>query len=308
MELNILKECITNKSLTDDFFIFKINLGKDDGSDFLANQYVKEISNLLSCTKIEYIDSLDSFVSPYNNMFNINPEGDNSLKVYKCDSLDIIDTKLNFSHKLIIITGKISDDARSTYSYNIVEMPKLESWMVKDYAIAYGKGIDKEDIEYLCTVCDYNIYRIANELDKLKNFGLGQRKYFFKQMRSEGAFDDLTQFNIFNFTNALQARDLKSIKDILSSTLDIEPISLLSILYQNFRKMIMVWLDNNPTQESTGLKSNQIWAIRNIPRNYNKDQLIKIFKFLTSLDSELKQGNLPNNYLTDYIICKILSI
>ena len=127
MELNVLKEYITNKSLIDDFFIFKINLGKDDGSDFLANQYVKEISNLLSCTKIEYIDRLDSFISPYNNMFNINPEDDNNLKVYRCDNLDVVDTKLNFSHKLIIITGKISDEARSTYSYNIIEMPKLES-------------------------------------------------------------------------------------------------------------------------------------------------------------------------------------
>lgn len=302
MELKYLKDSLADNTLTEDFFIFHIS-DKDDGSNLLAKQYYKEISKLFNCN-IELIDSLDSFLSPYQDLFST---PNNNLKIYKCDSLDISDPKLNFAHRLIIITPKLRDDAKSTYSYNIVEMPKVESWMVKDYAKVYGAGIEEKDLDYICEACSYNIYRVASELDKLKNCGLGQRKTLFKQMIREGAFEDLTQFNIFNFTNALQARDIESLKNLLGSSLEIEPMSLISLLYQNFRKMISVWLDQNPTPESTGLKSNQIWAIRNIPRNYNRQQLINIFKFLTSLDSELKQGNLPNEVLTDYIVCKIIS-
>lgn len=302
MELKYLKDSLADNTLTEDFFIFHIS-DKDDGSNLLAKQYYKEISKLFNCD-IELIDSLDSFLSPYQDLFNT---PNNNLKIYKCDSLDVSDPKLNFAHKLIIITPKLSDDTKSAYSYNIVEMPKVESWMVKDYAKVYGAGIEEKDLDYMCEACSYNIYRVASELDKLKNCGLGQRKILFKQMIREGAFEDLTQFNIFNFTNALQSRDIESLKNLLKSSLEIEPMSLISLLYQNFRKMISVWLDQSPTPESTGLKSNQIWAIRNIPRNYNRQQLIDAFKFLTSLDSELKQGNLPNEVLTDYIVCKVLS-
>ena len=127
-------------------------------------------------------------------------------------------------------------------------------------------------------------------------------------MIQEGAFSDLTKYNIFNLTNAIQARDLNEISRILSSKMEIDPLALTSLLYQNFRKMIVVWFDKNPTPDSTGLKSNQIWAIRNLPRYYNKDQLIQIFKFLTTLDLKLKKGELPKiEDLTSYIVGKILT-
>lgn len=303
MELNILKENLKSKTLTDDFFIFLVD---EKDNLFLTNQYVQEISKILGNKEIEYIDSLEHVLNPYNNLFDVPKD---TLKVYKCPLFDVIDTRLNFTHNLIIIANKISDEAKSTYSYNIINMPKLENWMIRDYAITYGSGIEENDIDYLCNVCNYDIYRIANELDKMNGFGIGQRKYFFKQMKEEGAFDDLTSYNMFNLTNAIQAKDILAISNILKSNMEIDAIALISLLYQGFRKMIMVFLDKNPTPESTGLKSNQIWAIRNIPRNYTKEQLIQIFKFLSSLDIALKQGNLPNdnNQLSEYIIMKILS-
>ena len=176
MELNILKESIKSKSLTDDFFIFLVD---EKDNLFLTNQYIQEIAKLLGDKELEYIDSLDYILNPYNDLFSIDTNiMDKNLKIYKCSLLDIVDTKLNFTHNLIIIANKISEEARSIYSYNIVNMPKLENWMIKDYAIAYGNGIEENDIDYLCNACNYDIYRIANELDKMKDFGMGQRKYF----------------------------------------------------------------------------------------------------------------------------------
>lgn len=299
----MLKENISSKSLTDDFFIFLVD---EKDNLFLTMQYVQEISKILD-KEIEYIDNLDSILNPYKDLFGNTEDKSNKLKICKCKELNISNTKLNFIHDLIIITNSISEDARVNYNYNIVNVPKLENWMIKDYALIRGKGVDQDRLEFLCDACNYDIYRIENELKKLDGFGEGQKKFIFKQMMDEGSLDDLTFYNMFSLSNAIQARDLQTIDSILGSSMEIDVMALISLLYQGFRKMIMVWLDKNPTPDSTGLKSNQIWAIRNLPRNYNKDQLIKIFKFLSSLDSKLKQGNLPNNNLIDYIIVKILS-
>lgn len=303
MDLKMLKENISSKSLTDDFFIFLVD---EKDNLFLTMQYVQEISKILD-KEIEYIDNLDSILNPYKDLFGNTEDKSNKLKICKCKELNISNTKLNFIHDLIIITNNISEDARVNYNYNIVNVPKLENWMIKDYALIRGKGVDQDRLEFLCDACNYDIYRIENELKKLDGFGEGQKKFIFKQMMDEGSLDDLTFYNMFSLSNAIQARDLQTIDSILGSSMEIDVMALISLLYQGFRKMIMVWLDKNPTPDSTGLKNNQIWAIRNLPRNYNKDQLIKIFKFLSSLDSKLKQGNLPNNNLIDYIIVKILS-
>ena len=302
MELQQLKEDINNNSLRDSFFIFK-------GDKFLADQYSKRIAQILNL-EICYIDNIDSYLTPQMPLFSDNSEEiiNNKLNICICSELTITSSKLNFAKNLIIVVDKISEESQKAYSYNVVEMPKIESWMVKDYAYAIGEGIDANDLDLFLEMCNYDIYRVYNELDKLKSFGKTQRKYLFKQMLNEGAFNDLSQYNIFSLTNAIQSRDLDSINKILSSKMEIEPLALISLLYQNFRKMLVVWFDKNPTPDSTGLKSNQIWAIRNLPRNYTREQLIQIFKFLTSLDLSLKQGNLPNmENLTNYIIGKILS-
>ena len=303
MELKTLKEDIKNNSLRDSFFIFT-------GDNFLIYQYTEAISKLLNL-KINYIESLDFYLTPQISLFSNNDDDNDSnnvLNIYKCSELTVTSNKLNYVKNLIIITDKISEESKKEYSYNIVEMPKIENWMVKDYAYILGEGIEISDLDLFVEMCNYDIYRVFSELSKLSDFGKTQRKFLFKQMIAEGAFSDLTKYNIFSLTNAIQARDIKEIGNILSSKMEIEPLALVSLLYQNFKKLILVWFDKNPTPDSTGLKSNQIWAIRNLPKNYSKDQLINIFKFLTTIDLKLKKGELLNmEDLTSYVIGKILS-
>lgn len=306
MDLKKLKNDISQNVIEDNFFIF---LCEDESSHFLANQYTNSIARIIN-KEIAYINDVECYTNPHKNLFllNNNENLNKNLNVYICDSFINSSNKLKFAQNLIIITDKINDEISQIFNYNLVKFPKLENWMIQDYSYIKGEGIDKEDLDYLCQACSYNIYRIENELDKLKDFGKTQRKYLFKQMIKEGAFKDLSTYNMFALTNALQSKNMEEISKILSSGIEINPLTLISLLCQNIRKMLVVWFNKAPTPESTGLKSNQIWAIKNLPRNYDKKQLIDIFKFLTSLDKELKQGNLPNiENLTDYVIGKILS-
>ena len=303
MILSQLKSDIEEGKLKDSFFLFLCK----DKNHFIAEQYSKEISNILN-KKISYINNIDSYITPQISLFSEDPI-EELLNIYVCDEFTLANDRLKFAKNLIIITDKISPEVNKLLEYNIVEFPKLENWMIQDYAYVKGEGINKEDIDLFLEMCGYNIYRVENELNKLVNFGNTQRKYLFKQMIQEGAFSDLTNYSIFHLTNAIQIKDIDTINKILSSSIEIEPLALISLLYQNFKKILLVWFDRNPTPENTGLKSNQIWAIRNLPKNYNKNQLVKIFKFLTSLDLELKKGNLPgmDKDLISYIIGKILT-
>ena len=174
MELQLLKEDINNNNLKDSFYIFT-------GDKFLIDQYCKEIAKILNLN-ICYIDNIDSYLTPQISLFSSEDENNsnNSLNIFKCESFSIINNKLNFVKNLIIVADKISEDAYKEYSYNIVEMPKIENWMVKDYAYVLGEGIESSDLDLFVEMCNYDIYRVFNELDKLKNFSKTQRKFLFK--------------------------------------------------------------------------------------------------------------------------------
>lgn len=292
MELKSLKQSIKDNSLKEKFFIFIYN--KDT---FLVEQYYKSIFK-----DISYVDDLNDMLYD-NNIFE-----ESSNYIYKCEELKELNSSLIFKN-LIIITKKVSKEIKNNYFRYIVEFPDLEKWQIEDYAYTLGEGIDKELLKKFIINCNYNIYRIDNELQKLKGFNKDYLNNLFKKMEEEGAFEDISSYNIFDLTNALQSKDYGKLRDLFYKLpfLEIESPLLTITLYQGFKNIIKVWLDKYPTPESTGLKSNQIWAIKNIPHNYSKEQLVKIFKFLTSLDYELKAGNLPNpRDLVDYIILKVL--
>lgn len=308
MELKDLKQSLLDKTFVSKFFIFI----DEKNDNFLANQYYIEIAKLQEL-EIEYIQDINAFL--YRNKQIFNNDSNNNMRklhIYNLfEEFTLINDELKYIDNLIIVAPTISKEAKEIWKDNLIIFPQLEAWQVEDYAKMIGEGVEEKDIKYITQVCNYNIFRIKNELDKINILPKGQRKYIVKDMINEGAFGDLSTYNLFNLTNAIQTKNKDELRKILSQmdNLNIEPMPFIYTLYQNFRKMLMVWYNPNPTLENTGgLKGNQIWAIKNLPRNYTKEQIIEIFKFLTTLDCELKKGNLPNKQLVKYIIAKIICI
>ena len=120
----------------------------------------------------------------------------------------------------------------------------------------------------------------------------------------------ITYNNIFIFTNAIASKDYNMLKSIYKEIerADITDFYLLTVLLKNFRNIIMVQLNSNPTPETTGLDSKQMYAIKRIPRVYSPDQLVKIFDFLCDIDRQVKEGELPSQLVVDYLTVKILSM
>ena len=190
----------------------------------------------------------------------------------------------------------------------IVNVPKLETWQIKDYCFLNYPGFEDTQLEWLINSCKGSIYKTLIELDKLKTFPPATRKTLFEELKRNQQFNDVEAYQIFDLINAIQAKDLIKISNILDSNLEFNAIGLSTLLYNNFKKLIKVWLNKQPTEMNTGLKNNQIWAINKLTRTFTKEQLIKIFELLTSIDYRIKSGELSETILTDYIITQILTI
>lgn len=277
-------------------------------NNYVAYQWAREIARIHN-KSISYLDSLEGIVSASIDIFGTQTIDDGE-RIFRCDNFDITSDKLKFEKNLIIITNKIFKESEGVFKDNICVLPKLEEWHIKDYVYSLCDGIDEKELEWFVNVCNSDIYRISNEIDKICLFSPNERKYLFEDMKYQGAFSDLSTFNVFNITNAVTNRDYNALLNALREikNFDAEPLGVVTLLYQGFRKLILVWLASNPTPENTGLKSNVIYAINKSPRTFTKKQLLDAYQFLNSIDKLLKTGQLCDmNKLIDYIICKVLT-
>ena len=304
MTIEALKAEIESGYIKDDFIIIKRN-----GSDFLTTQYVDNIIRVLNKPPV-YIESIDDIIYDSFSFFS-DEEEDVNIRILDIDKFDIPMEKLCGIKSLIIITNKFADkEIESQLSNRILTMPKLEEWQVTDYVYSLLDGVDKSDLDWLLSILHNNLYRLDQEIGKLSLFTPGERKYLFKEMRNDGTFNDLSTYNIFNFSNAITHKDINSLKNVYKeiSRIDISDFGLLAILLKGFRNILMVQLNPNPTTENTGIESKQLYAIKKIPKVYSPEQIINIFMFLSDIDRQVKSGELPTDILVDYMTVKILSL
>ncbi len=306
MTIQELKKQIENGSSIHDLIIFK-----NVEYDFISNQYIKAIAKL-NHQEIEYIDSLDPFIHTSTSLFEEEAADINeNLRVFRTDEFIYDNPRLLGIKDLIIVTSKISSKSiEKLFERSIVIVPKLETWQIKDYAYSVAEGVNTKDLDWLLELCGKNINRLSQELDKLSLFTVGERKYFFEELIRDGAVDDLSAYGIFNFTTAIIHKDYDTLIRIYNEIdrVDINEFGLLKILLQNFKNLVMVQLQANPTPDNTGLESKQLWAIKKIPKVYSPEQLVNIFSFLSDIDRQVKNGELPTDIMIDYMTIKILSM
>lgn len=302
MDIKELKLSIMNKTVQNSFMIFKYV-----DNDFLPLQYLHEIRNILKCD-IQFIDRIQDTLS--TSSFFFEDTLSDVLNVFICDVFDVAITQLKDKTDLIVITKKVSDECSSLFKDYIIEFPKLEEWQLKDYAYSLAPGVSEKELDSLIKICNKNIYRLDKELKKIKIFTESEQKYTFKKFVEDGIFDDLSDHNIFDFCSAILKKDIPSLTRLYAeiSKIDVEPLGLVKLLYDNLRTIISIQLDPNATAESVGIASNRFWAIKkNNCGYYTKDQLLMMFYMITDIDRKLKSGEITTDIMIDYIVCHMLS-
>ena len=138
-----------------------------------------------------------------------------------------------------------------------------------------------------------------------------QQMVVYEQMLDEGQFSDHTSLNIWDLTNSIIKRDKKVVVEALKviDHMDVEPLGLVTTLYRGFKNVIDVQLNPKATAESTGMSSKQFYAVSKYNCNkYTKEELVKIFKLLTSIEYEFKFKSLEIDDIIDYVIVNIMGV
>lgn len=277
MTINELKNQIEKGILSDDGLVFHY-----DDSRFLVDQYISEISKLKN-RPVVYYDSIP--VS--NSVFGDVDDGNLSIVITESPSIPPINT-------IVVSKNKIDSS---------IEFPKLEPWQLKDYVFTTCSGADSDVLERFLKVYT-DPYKLQNELDKINIFDSSERSFFVKKCISENLFDGLSSVGFFDFSNAIQTRNQSDVGNMYQSV-DKDPLGFAGLLLKQFRSMVNVYLQDNPTEQSTGLKDKQIWAIKRVCKNYTKQQVLDRFKFLSEMDLKLKSGEITSDIMFDYILVKM---
>ena len=296
MELKELKEKILNKSNIQFPLVFI-----SSNNDFLLDEYLYGISKNLAL-KLHYISSIGELNDITSSMFY----NDDLLFVYKPEKDVIVKEEDVRNNKIIIIYEKLPKENK----IDSVEFCKLENWMIEDYASTLLPGLTKQETDWICKICKYNIERVSLECQKLSIFDKNKQSEIFKEINDSNGYCDLNDLNIFNLTNAIVKKDILTIKNVIKDidNIDIEGTGLVTIMLKQFLNIIKIQMGKNISAEKLGMNERQFRAIQYNCNKYSNNELINNYKFLNEIDYKLKSGILEtsNKELVQYILNKIL--
>lgn len=280
MTIEELKNLIETKNVPSEMLVFVCKKDR-----FLSEQYIREIGKVRNLT-IQYTDSVQE-----SGLFGVVNDGNLYVVFCKEFSGEPVDN-------YIIVCEK-------TDYKDAVVFPELEKWQVEDYVNTVCDGASKEVLSKL--VNNKDLFSLESDVEKICIFDKVVRKSLSEEFLSQNAFSSICSVDAFDFIKAVQNRDMKAISGMYWKY-ERDPMSFVGLMCNQFRNMVNVGLQKNPTEANTGLKSNQIYAIIKVCEKYSKEQIYKIFRFLYSVDEKLKTGKLPSDGLFDYLLVKVLSL
>lgn len=294
MDLKYLKICIeNNKPIT-----FPLVFIDKNQNNILIPQYIEAISKNLNLD-LRYMNYSD-LLSEYNSILGIDQGFLNIIREDElCASYEDIE---NMSNTIFICIK--ADNIK-----DVISIPEIKEWQLKDYIYSTLPYLENKNKDKLFYLLKDNSFRLLQETDKLKLFQNTYQNSLFNQMIEDNQFSDISSYTIYSFTDALIIRDLNKLKDILMEikNIDINPVGLVTVLYNNIKNIINIQLGKNPTAESLGLKPKQFIALKYRINKYSNSALLNIFKLLTEVDFKLKTGKLPVDLIIDYLYLHILN-
>ena len=311
MKIEDLKKALTQGNIPETLIVFKC-----PNDTFVAKQYVQEMARILEYD-IQY-DDLESVESHRNSPFYMElPE----LVVITCDKLDFIKNYSILNH-VVIITKEVSDMINSAY---VVSVPELEDWMIKDYICSNFPSLEKEDSEFLQKVLT-DINRADLEVQRYSAFSEVECATAVSKAIRDGLYDDLIDFALTDLGNAIKARDISKVIEILKHNpvkTDKDLLSLVGLLRSGFKSVWSIRLSSGIMHKlkvgafvtdldgaAIGMEGKKIYAISKSAgfTAYPTQKLTQILMFLNSFNKNLITGKLPDSLedKMNYILINIL--
>lgn len=273
--------------------------------------YLEEIENRLA-VKRTYADTL---VDAYNKASSKSLLSTaKKLIIVKDDKSGLSDNKIitslkHSSNYVVVILNSI--DKRSSFIKDhggvVVSFDKLASDILIG-ALKQKSAVKDDYLKWLVEVCDRDYGRCLQELDKVVLFPQDKHNEMFEKFARSGIIYCQIPDCVFDFSNAVMKRDIKrsySLWEDLKRRGD-SPIQVFSILYNNFRNLMLVQLNPNPTKENTGLEEKQINGVKWNKGKYSDKELVDTVLLIGELDSMIKQGTITEAVSMEYFLARVM--
>ena len=286
MKIEELKRSIENKTIDNSPLVL---VYKDTGR-IICEQYINEIS-VIRGLEINYLDE-----EPDMSFVNLFGEDKASLNIIFTDNYSGVPQQ-----NYIIC-------CHNTSYNNAVNIPELEDWQILDYAKGVLPGVKEESVDWLCNICT-DKHRLMQEIDKIKIFDKTSQDFVFNALINSDGFGDLTNHNIFNLSNSIQKKDIKTLMEIMLKieNIDVNPIGLNNLLFNNFRDIMAIKTSPNTPPQTLGIQPKKYNALRYYVNYFTVTQLSHILRLLVNTDQAIKSGDISVDMLTDYIITHIFA-
>lgn len=301
MDVKKLKENILNNSLSDDFLILLC-----EENFFVADQYVSKICQNKHCQE-NYVEEL---VNQDNSSLSLVFDFSNNINILKTELFNLFYNDYSQFKNNIVICNKIDKKIEPQLAEFIVKIPKLVDWQIKDFMKLNCKYLEEDEINWLFDVTSGDIYRIENELDKIKVYSNDKQREILNELKYDES-TDLYKISTFALSEAILKRNTLVISDYLQhiNVADIDPFSLVGLLVSNYKKILFINFNSGLTAEQLKMTPKQINAIKYYYKNISESNVVNSLKFLTNLDKQIKLGNLDmsKKELIEFIICSLLN-
>jgi len=292
MTLIELKKAIESRVVTDDFIIFLCS-----ENSFIADQYVDaicEINNLVRTA----IHTLQDQMSALSLVISTQDE----LKVLKVDTFDEALVDYSKLKNTVVICNKLDKKIKALVEDYIVEVPKLTDWQIKSYMRLVCPVLNEEEINWLFMATNGDIYRILNEIDKIKLFPSNEQHAVLNELRfSQNS--DLYTVDIFTLTDAIIRSNRPVIFEFLKhGAANFEFMQLVGAVLQKVKNIILVTQNSGKTASEIGIKDGYMYRLRKEWQGFPADRLVYLLNFLSGIDLKLKTGKLDTTKQIDYLI------
>lgn len=280
MNIQTLKQEILERTLNDDLIIFVC-----PENNFLAESYINEICEFKNLTKrylttlVETTESALSLVLDYSADMNI----------IKTDTFSELADDYSEFKNCVVFCKKIDKVILEKVKDFVVEIPKLTDWQVKDYIKVNCPALSEQDLNWLYEAAGKNIYKIDNELSKIKLISPDEQSKKLKDVCSELFIHK----QVFDLVDALVKNDVNTALDFIKHANDydnLDPIGLTTLTLTKFKNILLVCYNSGADTNSLGLSKGALWYLRNDSRSIPFNRITKAINFLSNIDSRLKSN------------------
>lgn len=312
MQLNELKSQLVKKSLKP-LYIFT---GEEIAVMDIYIQKIVQISGY----KMVRANSVSSIFSKLqSNSFMNNP----SCYVIRDDKDYTLQDKIwadfragKIQNKNIIILVYTNIDKRSKFfkqnEDHLIYFDKLSENVLAKY-IKKEIDISTKNALLLSNLCDNNYSRILLECDKIKHIANAKNwdedRAFKVALETKTIHQDAKDV-IFDFIDAVCKREIRTSYALLAELNEINesPLVMLSLLYNNFRAMLLVKGAGNCDNicNRTGLTPFQVKLAKEKGNEYDLAELVQAIRYIREAERGIKIGQLESEMAVNYVLANIL--